>query len=110
MLAGCQSEPAAPGEGLEYGAEYSSNETGGPHLTFNEDGTYSGSDGCNGINGSFTSTGTTLTLDPGVSTLRGCLGVDDWLRSARSIAVIDASTLQVEGADGDTIGTLTRTQ
>ncbi|WP_156760261.1 META domain-containing protein [Microbacterium karelineae] len=110
-LAGCASDTTPGGgsmESQEYvGATFASTEQGEPHIEFADDGTYSGSDGCNGIHGEYTAEGETLTLKPGFSTLKGCVDVDDWLRAAAEVQV-DGDSLIVFDKSGSEIGTLTR--
>jgi heat shock protein HslJ len=77
-----------------------------PHLVF-DDGQVSGSDGCNGISSTYTVDGPTITIKPFMSTLRGCIGVDTWLRSVSTVE-IDGDALLVRNAAGDQIGTLDR--
>ncbi|WP_221585936.1 META domain-containing protein [Microbacterium sp. G2-8] len=89
------------------GATFLSSENGRPRLTFSSDGTYSGSDGCNGLQGGYTLDGDTITLAPGLSTLRACRGVDSWLHAAKTLE-LDGDTLRVCDATGAEIGALTR--
>lgn len=79
---------------------------GQPHLIFS-DGSVTGTDGCNGISTTYTVEGDTVTLDPFLSTLRACTGVDTWLRSVHSVT-IDGDALIVTNAAGERIGSLDR--
>jgi heat shock protein HslJ len=77
------------------------------YLTFLDDGSLQGSDGCNGIGGTYTESGDTITVTQGFSTLMACPGVDTWLRDIAT-ASIDGTTLVVLDSKGSEIGTLTR--
>lgn len=108
-LCGCATGTTDPGEaeGDIVIGTWSSTEQGKPHLTFQEGGTYTGSDGCNGLAGSYTVADETIVLEPGLSTLKGCIGVDTWLFGAHT-ASISEDSLIVFSKDGTEIGTLTR--
>lgn len=80
---------------------------GSPSLTFSQDGSVSGSDGCNRISGSWSQSGSTITTGPMVSTMMYCEGVDTWLSQIDS-ATMDGDTLTVIDQDGQQIGTLER--
>lgn len=79
---------------------------GTEHLTL-RDGEVRGSDGCNGILGSYTEDGARLSFSLGIATLKACLGVDTWLRGIRS-AEITGDTMIVFNRHGEKIGTLAR--
>lgn len=70
-------------------------------------GIVSGGDGCNGVGGEFHIDGDTAQLERGAGTLKGCPGVDTWLKDASTV-VVDGDTMTVQNADGEEIGTLTR--
>lgn len=76
-----------------------------PSLTFKNDGTVSGTDGCNVLGGSWTQTGEKVQFDEVVSTLMFCEEVDDWLGGMDS-AVVDGGTLVFSDKDGKEIGSL----
>lgn len=84
-----------------------SDEPGQPYLTFNDEGAAWGTDGCNGINTSYTLDGSTITIEPWIATARACVGIDDWLRMAR-FADVDGDTMTVRNRNDDVIGTLFR--
>ncbi|MCT1690929.1 META domain-containing protein [Brevibacterium sp. p3-SID960] len=84
-----------------------SDEPGQPYLTFTDEGAAWGTDGCNGINTSYTLDGSTITIEPWIATARACLGVDTWLRMAR-FAEIDGDTMTILNRNDDVIGTLIR--
>ncbi|MCI2956884.1 META domain-containing protein [Agromyces atrinae] len=110
LLAGCATSGAGTG-GAETGGSplgtWGEDAKGSPHLEFLEDGTLSGSDGCNGIGGTYTDSDGTITVELGFSTLMACPGVDTWLRDI-STASVDGDALAVFDTDGSRIGTLTR--
>ena len=72
-------------------------------------GTLSGSDGCNGLMGEFFIDGDTARVELGASTLKGCPGVDTWLRGI-GVVVVDGDTMTVEDSEGGELGTLTRAE
>lgn len=78
-----------------------------PYLEFSADGNVVGSDGCNGLNGTYEFDGDTADVKLGVSTLKGCLNVDTWLRDVASVQPED-DVLSVYDHDGESIGTLDR--
>lgn len=86
---------------------WKSDEAGQPYLNFNNEGAAWGTDGCNGINTTYSLEGSTVTLEPWISTMRACMGVNDWLRNAR-FAEVDGDTMTVSNRDGEEIGTLRR--
>ncbi|WP_180968909.1 META domain-containing protein [Microbacterium aurantiacum] len=108
-LSGCATGTTGPGEaeGDIVIGTWSSAEKGEPHLTFQEDGTYTGSDGCNGLAGSYSQTDETIVLEPGLATRKACIGVDAWLFGAHT-ASLSEDSLIVFSKDGTEIGTLTR--
>ena len=94
---------ASPGAVGTWGTEAQ----GEPNLTLAEDGSVSGTDGCNRLMGSWTQEGTTIEFGEIASTMMFCEGVDTWLLDV-STATIDGTTLRVMDADGAEIGTLAR--
>ncbi|WP_435747725.1 META domain-containing protein [Microbacterium sp. PMB16] len=81
--------------------------TGKPSLEFTADGEVRGSDGCNGIVTTYTVEGDRIALAPFASTLKACMGVDDWLRGARA-AELDGDVLVALDATGERLGELAR--
>ncbi|MCM3662145.1 META domain-containing protein [Georgenia satyanarayanai] len=80
-----------------------------PYVVFEDDGTWGGSDGCNGQGGRWTvSEGRLLALS-GPMTLIGCPGapVGAWVGGA-SHAVVDGAELVLLGPDGAELGRLVR--
>lgn len=108
-LAACGPSPSAePAEPpVDVVGTWASDEEGEPFLEFGEDESVTGSDGCNDISTTYSVEGTTVTLEPFVSTLKACSGVDPWLSDVSS-AEIDGETLVVMDAEGQEIGTLSR--
>ncbi|TFC05618.1 META domain-containing protein [Cryobacterium adonitolivorans] len=81
-----------------------------PHLLFEADGSWTGSDGCNGNQGRWTTDGAgALLATAGLSTAMGCEGVlvPSWVAQAR-LAVIDDNQLRLLDADGVELGLLER--
>ncbi|THG31746.1 META domain-containing protein [Naasia lichenicola] len=78
-------------------------------VQFDDDGTVTLSDGCNGGEGTWTLEGTTFTAETGPHTEMFCDGYVDthtWLSTARSIGFEDGE-LVLADADGASIGRLT---
>lgn len=80
---------------------------GQPSINFADDGSYSGSDGCNNIMGSWEADGNTIDLGMMATTMMACQGVDEWL-SKSSTAVRDGNTLTFFDANDSELGTLDR--
>lgn len=107
-LSACGGGSVIPGGGsMDITGTWMSEEKGDPHLTFGEDDSYTGSDGCNGLWGDYSVDGGTITLEPKTSTLKACVGVNTWLFNAKSIEA-SSDELTVFDKDGKEIGTLTR--
>ena len=104
-LVGCSATSAAQVQGT-WGT---ANTTGEPWLIFEEDGSFNGSDGCNGIFGTYSVSGDTVSLGDMGTTLMFCEGVDTWLSEAAS-ARVDGDTLIVRDRAETEIGTLERAQ
>lgn len=104
LLSGCASSsaktPNAIGTWGEQGA-------GEPNLTLGQDGSLSGTDGCNRLMGSWTQDGVDLEFGNVAATLMFCEGVDTWLSSLAS-ATLDTDTLILHNASGKEIGSLKR--
>ena len=84
-----------------------SDEKGKPTLTFDDAGKVSGTDGCNGIGSTYKVEGDRVLIESFASTLKACLGVDDWLRAVSEVQV-SGDELQVFNDSGAEIGTLQR--
>ena len=104
-LVGCASGDTSKAQGT-WGT---ANVTGEPWLVLEADGSFNGSDGCNGVFGAYTVSSDTVTLADMGSTLMFCEGVDTWLSNAAT-ARIDDNTMTVMNADAQEIGTLERTK
>jgi heat shock protein HslJ len=101
-LTGCSSS-----SGFAFTGSWGEEGAGKPSLTIGDDGTFSGTDGCNKLSGKGTVTGDTFTFGPFASTLKFCEGVTPWLNLADK-AKVDGSTLAVYRTDGDKIGALAK--
>ena len=82
-----------------------------PHLVIAADGTVTGSDGCNTLNGAweFDAEDGTIEFDRMVSTMMACEGVDQSLGQLDS-ASVDGDTLTFYGDDDVELTTLPRTE
>lgn len=100
-------DEAADSLATEIVGTWTSDEKGNPRLAFENAGTVTGTDGCNGISTIYTIEGDRVALEKFASTRMACQGVNDWLRSVREVTV-DGDTLQVFNGKGDEIGTLNR--
>lgn len=76
-------------------------------LEFADDGSYSGSDGCNRVMGSWEAAGNGFSIGPMASTMMACQGVDVWLLDPASVEV-NGDTLVVLDSSGNELGTLDR--
>jgi len=79
-----------------------------PSLVLEEDGTLTGTDGCNQLSGQWVENGVELTFENVASTMMLCADVDTWL-SGLDTAKIDGSTMTVYDESGKKLGTLERT-
>ncbi|WP_344370606.1 META domain-containing protein [Agromyces tropicus] len=81
---------------------------GSPYLSLAEGGDFSGSDGCNQLNGTWSvNEADQVEFENVASTQMACEGVDDWL-SGMTAADVANDTMTVLGSDGSPIGTLER--
>ncbi|MFO7690555.1 MAG: META domain-containing protein [Cryobacterium sp.] len=95
-----------PGRPVGYWAE--SNTPEAPFLSIDTDQSYSGSDGCNVLTGTWTQNSDwSVALTPGVTTLMMCEGVDQWLRLA-VLGRVQAGVMTLQAEDGTVLGQLTR--
>ena len=77
-----------------------------PFLSISVDGTFTGSDGCNRLNGAWSTDDDDLTTFTGVaSTLMACEGVDTWLSGLATGRVV-AGVMTVQAEDGTVLGQL----
>lgn len=102
-LGGCAGTPS----GQAVVGEWGSSATGQPHLTIENDGTFSGSDGCNTLSGTGEIDGDEIDFGSITSTLKACEGVDEWLAKAAT-GNVRGDTMTVLDDSGATIGTLKR--
>lgn len=76
-----------------------------PSLTIEQNGSFSGTDGCNRLGGTATFDGDTIDFGQVASTLMACEGVDTWLQALNTGAVVDGK-LQIKDESGEVIGSL----
>lgn len=80
-----------------------------PSLTLDEDGSLTGTDGCNQLSGEWRLEDDDIVyFDAVASTRMACPDVDTWLEGL-SQATISGSTMTISGGDGAEIGQLERT-
>jgi heat shock protein HslJ len=112
MLAGCLGEEgSARGGSLDPAGTWgdSSSETA-PYLVLEDDGSFTGSDGCNNLTGSWSiDEADQVEFEDVASTMKACEDVDDWL-AGLSVANISDDTMTVLGQDGAEIGQLERSE
>ncbi|AEE46936.1 META domain-containing protein [Cellulomonas fimi] len=81
---------------------------GEPQLVIADDGTVSGTDGCNQLNGEWSQDDEgTVRFEPFASTQMACEGVDTWLTDA-AWAEVDGDELVLHDTDDEQIGSLAR--
>ncbi|ANF32007.1 META domain-containing protein [Leifsonia xyli] len=102
-LAGCAGTPS----GAAVVGRWGSTSSGQPNLDIQNDGTFSGSDGCNQLSGQGQIDGDEITFGSIASTMKACEGVDTWLSKAAT-GNVSGSTMTVLDDGGATIGTLKR--
>jgi hypothetical protein len=106
--AGCAGSAGSDGE-TDDGADSASTGTwrdGTAWLTL-DDGRVTGSDGCNGVNGSYTAEGDTVTFELGMTTMKACVGVTITFSTLTSATVAD-DELTLRSAGDVVITTLKR--
>lgn len=101
-LAGCSSSDSSSSS---FTGTWGEEAVGQPSLTIESDGTFSGTDGCNPLEGKGAVSGDTFTFGPFASTMMACEGVTPWLNLA-STAKVDGDTLVVYETGGGKIGSL----
>lgn len=102
-LAGCGGTPS----GAAVVGRWGSTSSGQPNLDIQNDGTFSGTDGCNQLSGQGQVDGDQITFGSFASTLKACPGVDTWLDKAAT-GNVKGDTMTVLDNGGSTIGTLKR--
>lgn len=92
--------------------EWRSDDAGDPYLTFSEDGTMGGSDGCNGVGGEYTvdEEARFAHIERFASTLRACPDINDWLRGTSTVTVDEDGYMQVFDTEMEHIGQLYRAE
>jgi heat shock protein HslJ len=101
VLTGCSPSGSA------FVGDWGQKATGQPSLTIRSDGSFSGTDGCNPVEGTGAISGDTFTFGPFASISKACAGVTPWLNLADT-AKVDGNTLTVYRSGGEKIGTLER--
>lgn len=77
-----------------------------PSLTLEDGGSFSGTDGCNRLTGTWTvDESDHVRFEDAASTMKACEGVDTWLSGLDQATIAD-DTMTVYGSDGAEIGTL----
>lgn len=103
-LAGC----AAGEEPADAVGTWGEDAEGEPQLVLAEDGTASGTDGCNRLTGTWSEgEDRDVTFGQFAVTQMACEGVDDWLSSA-TMGEVEGDELVLYDESGEEIGTLTR--
>ena len=105
LLAGCAGTPS----GAALVGTWGSTAASQPNLTIENDGAFSGTDGCNRLSGKGSIDGDTITFGPFASTMMACQGVDEWLAKASS-GTAKGSTLVVYDISGNEIGKLDKSK
>ncbi|MHA2788806.1 META domain-containing protein [Corynebacterium sp. S7] len=105
LIAACSS----PSQASSPQGNWGSNEPQQPQLTLADDGSLSGTDGCNRIIGSWELHDERVQLSPLATTMMFCEGVDTWLSNAAT-AEVKRETLHLYDEAGAEIGTLERQQ
>ena len=108
MLAGCAGEEGeAKGGSVDpVGVWGDTSDTTAPSLDLADDGTFTGTDGCNQLNGSWTvDEADHVQFEDVSSTMMACEDVDTWLAGLTEATIAD-TTMTVLGQDGAEIGSL----
>ena len=113
LLAGCATNTGSGGSGAEpsdpvgtWGDTTTQTE---PSLVLADDGTLTGTDGCNRLRGGWSADGDAITFDRVASTRMACPDVDTWL-SGLATATISGAEMTVLDASGAELGTLARSE
>ncbi|WP_394554044.1 META domain-containing protein [Agromyces sp. MMS24-JH15] len=105
-LSGCG---GSSGGGIDVVGTWGDPTTGEPYLSLAEDGTLTGSDGCNRLAGGWElDEADQIEFGDVASTLMACEGVDTWL-SGLDVATVSGTTMTILSDDGAEIGRLERT-
>lgn len=100
VLAGCSPQASATGT-------WRATEPADAYLEIADDGTLSGTDGCNRLFGGWEKDGSTITFGAIGMTEMYCEGVNDWLSQMHTATVTDA-TMTIFNEAGSNIGELKR--
>ena len=107
-LTGCAGSSGGPSID-PVGSWGDTSDTAEPSLTLDDDGSLTGTDGCNQLSGEWRLEDDDLVyFDAVASTRMACADVDTWLEGL-SQATISGSTMTISGSDGAEIGQLERT-
>lgn len=109
-LTGCGGSPGeSPEDPIDPSGTWGdTSDTGEPSLTLDDDGSLTGTDGCNTLSGSWRLESDDIVyFDSVASTRMACPDVDTWLEGL-SQATISDSTMTITGSDGAEIGQLER--
>lgn len=109
-LVACSSEGTQSAEAsgsVEATGTWGSGAPAQPQLVLAEDGTLSGTDGCNNLFGSWQQEGNMIDFGQVGSTLMYCEGVDTWLLQLNT-GKVEGNALVVFDSDGNEIGTLVK--
>ncbi|MEF2978659.1 META domain-containing protein [Subtercola sp. YIM 133946] len=101
-------DPTVGPQGWPIGYWTQSRTSTSPFLSLSADRTFTGSDGCNIIGGTWTpgsAASQSVTFTDVTSTMMFCEGVDTWLSAAAS-ASVQGSIMTVQNAGGQVIGSL----
>lgn len=110
VVGGCAGGASgSDGSATDVEGTWGSTSPASPNLTFDADGTVTGTDGCNRLTGSWSVDGDVVLLARLASTMMYCEGVDTWLSHASEV-VVNGTTLDVSDDTGARIGTLERAQ
>ena len=101
LLAGCAGTPS----GAAVVGTWGSTAAKQPNLTIENDGAFSGTDGCNRLTGRGSIDGDSITFGPIASTMMACTGVDEWLGKAAT-GTAKGNTMVVYDISGNQIGSL----
>lgn len=101
-LAGCSSSDQASATGT-----WRATEPADAYLELVDDGTLSGTDGCNRLFGGWEKDGSTITFGAIGMTEMYCEGVNDWLSQMHTATITDA-TMTIFNEAGSNIGELKR--
>lgn len=100
--AGCSSDDDS------FTGQWDAADDSGASLTLEEDGTLSGTDGCNRLTGSWEADGDEVTFGKMASTMKACPDMDLWLAQAASATISADDELLVSDSDDQRVGVLQR--